>query len=36
MTNVLLTIAVLMLVSINDQLKKINERQGKKDAGDNG
>ena len=33
MTNILLIIAILMLADIYGQLKKINERQGKEDAG---
>lgn len=33
MTNILLIIAILLLVDIYGQLKKINERQGKEDAG---
>lgn len=32
MTNILLIIAILLLVDIYGQLKKINERQGKEDA----
>lgn len=35
MTNILLIIAILLLVDIYGQLKKINERQGKEDAGNN-
>lgn len=34
MTNILLIIAILLLVDIYGQLKKINERQGKEDAGE--
>ena len=33
MTNILLIIAILLLVDIYGQLKKINERQGKEDEG---
>lgn len=33
MTNVLLFIAILLLLEIYGQLRKINERQDKKDAG---
>lgn len=33
MTNILLIIVILLLVDIYGQLKKINERQGKEDAG---
>ena len=33
MTNILLIIAILLLVDIYGQLKKIKERQGKEDAG---
>lgn len=36
MTNILLIIAILLLVDIYGQLKKINERQGKEDAGKRG
>lgn len=32
MTNFLLVIAILLLMSIYGQLKEMNERQGKKDA----
>ena len=35
MTNILLIIAILLLVDIYGQLKKLNERQGKEDAGNN-
>ena len=35
MTNFLLIIAILLLVDIYGQLKKLNERQGKEDAGNN-
>lgn len=35
MTNTLLFIVILLLTDICGQLKKINERQGKKDAGNN-
>ena len=33
MTNYLLIIAILLLVDIYEQLKEMNERQGKEDAG---
>lgn len=35
MTNILLIIVILLLVDIYGQLKKLNERQGKEDAGNN-
>lgn len=35
MTNILLIIAILLLADIYGQLKKLNERQGKEDAGNN-
>ena len=35
MTNFLLIVAILLLVDIYGQLKKMNERQGKEDAGNN-
>lgn len=35
MTNFLLIIVILLLVDIYTQLKKMNERQGKEDAGHN-
>lgn len=35
MTNILLIIAILLLVDIYGKLKKLNERQGKEDAGNN-
>lgn len=35
MTNIFLIIVILLLVDIYGQLKKINERQGKEDAGNN-
>lgn len=35
MTNILLIIAILLLADIYGQLKKINERQGREDAGNN-
>lgn len=35
MTNILLIIAILLLVDIYGQLKKLNKRQGKEDAGNN-
>ena len=36
MTNILLFIIMLLLADINGQLKKLNERQGRKDAQGNG
>ena len=35
MTNILLIIVILLLADIYGQLKKLNERQGKEDAGNN-
>lgn len=35
MTNFLLIIVILLLVDFYGQLKKLNERQGKEDAGNN-
>lgn len=35
MTNILLIIAILLLVDIYGQLKKMNERQDKENAGNN-
>lgn len=35
MTNFLLIIVILLLVDIYKQLKEMNERQGKEDAGNN-
>lgn len=35
MTDILLVIAILLLVDIYGQLKKLNERQGREDAGNN-